>query len=431
MTTANNKEYRSWIEVPANSDFPIQNIPFGIASPQGKSPRPVTRIGDKVIDLSVLADFGFFDDLEIDDLSVFYNSNLNGFIELGNKTTSKVRNRLSEIFRKENTQVQNLNSQEFQDTLLYNIDEVKMEMPVFVGDYTDFYSSIEHATNVGKMFRGNDNALMPNWKHIPVGYHGRSSSIVVSGTDIHRPKGQTLPAGAVKPLFGPSERMDYELEMAFITSKNTKLGETVTIENARDAIFGLVLFNDLSARDIQKWEYVPLGPFLGKNFGSVISPWIVTLDALEPFFVEGPEQFPEVLPYLKQSGKNNIDIKLQVSLQAENSKEDVICNSNFKYMYWSNYQQLAHQTVNGCNINVGDMYGSGTISGPTPDSFGSLLELSWNGTKPVKLSDGNTRTFLNDNDTIIMRGWAENEDYRIGFGECVTKLLPAKNDDRN
>ena len=426
MTTEEYSNIKSWIEVPVNSDFPIQNIPFGIASPKGKLPRPATRIGDMVIDLSVLDEYGFFDNLGIEDHDVFKSTYLNDFIELGNSTTGKVRKRLIEIFREGNSQLHSLNNQGFQDSLMYDINEVKMEMPVIVGDYTDFYSSIEHATNVGKMFRDSDNALLPNWKHIPVGYHGRSSSIVISGTDIHRPKGQTLPAGFENPVFGPSKLMDFELEMAFITSKKTNLGEPVTVENARDAIFGMVLFNDLSARDIQKWEYVPLGPFLGKNFGSVISPWIVTLDALQPFFVESPAQFPEVLPYLKQSGKNNIDIKLQVGLRPDDGKEDIICNSNFNHMYWSIYQQLAHQTVNGCNVNVGDMYGSGTISGSEPDSFGSMLELSWNGKKPIKLSNGTERNFLNDNDTVIMRGWAENNLCRIGFGECVTKIIPAK-----
>jgi len=302
-----------------------------------------------------------------------------------------------------------------------------MRMPVFVGDYTDFYSSIEHATNVGVMFRDPANALLPNWRHLPVGYHGRSSSIVVSGTNIHRPKGQTKPQEDQPAVFGPTKQLDFELEMAFITSGETPLGSSVSVEKARDYIFGLVLFNDLSARDIQKWEYVPLGPFLSKSFGSVISPWIVTLEALENFRVAGPVQEPKPMPYLQQNGLNNLDIQLEVYLKPENSEDSLICKSNFKYMYWSMDQQLAHQTVAGCNINTGDLYGSGTISGPTPDSYGSMLELCWKGTKPIQMKDGSQRVFIQDHDTITMKAYAEKEGIRIGFGTCQTKILPSKN----
>jgi fumarylacetoacetase len=276
------------------------------------------------------------------------------------------------------------------------------------------------------MFRDPDNALLPNWKHIPVGYHGRSSSIVVSGTDIHRPNGQTMPNDAEKPVFGPSRLFDFELEVAFITGKGTALGESVDVNKAEDYIFGLVLFNDLSARDIQKWEYVPLGPFLGKNFGSVISPWIVTLEALEPFRIEGPKQAPEVLPYLEFEGARNYNLELEVYIKPESQEPHKVCHSNFKYMYWNMAQQLAHHTVNGCNINVGDMYASGTISGPEKGSFGSMLEISWKGTRPVRMPDGTERKFILDNDTIIMRGYGLRDGLRIGFGECVTKVLPAK-----
>lgn len=424
MISANNPSLKTWIEVPANSDFPIQNIPFGIIKPINKEPRPATRIGDTVIDLSILTDFGYFDELEIDNYGAFFAPVLNDFMELGKPIWSSVRKRLSNLFDADNPELQRNN--EAKKECLYNIDDVKMMMPVEVGDYTDFYSSIEHATNVGTMFRDPENALMPNWKHIPVGYHGRSSSIVVSGTEIHRPMGQTKTDDAKVPKFGPSRLVDFELETAFITGRSSKLGDHISVENAMDYIFGMVLFNDLSARDIQKWEYVPLGPFLSKNFGSVISPWIITMEALQPFFVKGPEQDPPVLPYLKISGKNNIDIKLKVSLMPDNSTETIVSQSNFKFMYWNINQQLAHHTINGCNINVGDMYGSGTISGPTPDSYGSMLELSWRGTKPLTLDDGAERKFIVDNDTIIMRGWAENNKYRIGFGECITKILPAK-----
>ena len=304
--------------------------------------------------------------------------------------------------------------------------EAYMHMPVSIGDYTDFYSSIEHATNVGMMFRDPENALMPNWKHIPVGYHGRASSIVVSGEPIHRPQGQTIPKGANQPVFGPSQRLDFELEMGFITGKSTALGASISTEEAEDYIFGMVLFNDWSARDIQKWEYVPLGPFLAKNFASHISPWIVTMEALEPFRVTGPEQNPKVLPYLEYEGEKNYDIHLEVGITPQGSDEQLVCQSNFKYMYWNMAQQLAHHTVNGCNINIGDLYGSGTISGKDENSYGSMLELAWMGTKPLKMKDGTERKFINDGDTVIMRGHGQKDDIRVGFGEVRAKVLPAK-----
>jgi fumarylacetoacetase len=301
-----------------------------------------------------------------------------------------------------------------------------MHLPLHIGDYTDFYSSIEHATNVGTMFRDPANALLPNWKHLPVGYHGRASSIVISGTEVRRPNGQTKPVDAPAPVFGASKMLDFELEMAFVVGKNTQLGDSVSTSAAEDHIFGFMLFNDWSARDVQTWEYVPLGPFLSKNFASSVSAWIVTLDALEPFRVEGPVQEPEVLPYLKYEGHKNFDIALEVFLQPEGQAEQKICTSNFKYMYWNIAQQLAHHTVNGCNIRVGDLYASGTISGSTPDSYGSMLELTWRGTKPIAMADGSERKFILDGDTIIMRGYAQRGDLRVGFGEVRGKVLPAK-----
>lgn len=424
MVNANDPNLRSWLNVPLNSDFPVQNIPFGIFRTKDENPLPASRIGDTVIDLSVLADFGYFDKLGIEDLSVFYAPVLNDFIALGKVKTSQVRNRIAELFSEDNTELKD--DTEACKLGLHDAANVEMLLPVHVGDYTDFYSSKEHATNVGVMFRDPDNALLPNWKHIPVGYHGRSSSIVVSGTNIHRPMGQTKADDADTPSFGPSRLVDFELEMAFITSHATELGSRIPVEKAEEHIFGLVLFNDLSARDIQKWEYVPLGPFLGKNFGSVISPWIVTLEALEPFRVNGPLQDPPVLPYLQFEGKKSFDIKLEVLIKPQGGDENLVCHSNFRHMYWNMAQQLAHQTVNGCNINPGDMYGSGTISGPTPDSYGSMLELSWKGTKPIKLSNGSERKFILDNDEIIMRGYAENAKVRVGFGEARTIILPAK-----
>ncbi|MBN2173097.1 MAG: fumarylacetoacetase [Bacteroidales bacterium] len=424
MIIANNPELESWIDVPAGSDFPIQNIPFGVIRKSNGKIRCASRIGNYTIDLYALAKNGYMDGTGIKDRKVFRKDKLNDFIAGGKPVWKAVRQRISELFEKNNPHIRD--NAEDKAKILNHINDVEMLMPVEVGDYTDFYSSIEHATNVGKMFRDPENALLPNWRHLPVGYHGRSSSIVISGTNIHRPKGQTIANDSELPSFGPSKLFDFELEMAFITGRKSELGDNVPVNEAEDYIFGLVLFNDLSARDIQKWEYVPLGPFLAKNFGSVISPWIVTLDALEPFRVKGPIQEPKVLPYLQSEGNRNFDIQLEVLIQPENAKESRVCLSNFKYMYWNICQQLAHQTVNGCNINVGDMYASGTISGTAPDSFGSMLEISWGGSKSIQLTDGSERKFVQDGDTIIMRGWAEKDGVRIGFGECRTKVLPAK-----
>ncbi len=425
MIKANNPQLKSWLPVEEGSDFPIQNIPYGIFKPRNRTtPRAGTRIGNHVIDLAAIAEKGYLVDEGVSNPDVFKQSRLNTFIAFGKPVWRAVRDKISDIFDYENEEI--WNTDDFREGVFYRIDEVDMLMPVEVGDYTDFYSSKEHATNVGKMFRDPENALLPNWKHIPVGYHGRASSIVISGTNVHRPVGQTKPNDQDSPSFGPSRLLDFELEMAFITGKATSLGDRVSPHEAADHIFGLVLFNDLSARDIQKWEYVPLGPFLSKNFASVISPWIVTLDAFEPFKVEGPKQEPEVLQYLKFNDPSNYDIKLDVLLENENFKPHRVCRSNFKYMYWNMFQQLAHQTVTGCNINVGDMYASGTISGPTLSSFGSMLELSWKGTKPLIMPDGTERKFIHDNDTIIMTGHAEKEGVRIGFGECRTKILPAR-----
>ena len=414
----------SWIEIPESCDFPLENLPYGIAKLSNEKTVAVTRIGDTIIDLQSLSALNAFSDLKIDNADIFNQPVLNNFIELGKDLHVKVRERLQEIFGigSNNTEL----TEKIKQYSLYAADGVKMLMPVKVTDYTDFYSSIEHATNVGKMLRDPVNALLPNWKHLPVGYHGRASSIVVSGTEIHRPNGQTMPQGAEKPVFGPSKMFDFELEMAFVVGKTTQLGESVKASEAEDYIFGFLLFNDLSARDIQSWEYVPLGPFLSKNFGSVVSPWIVTLEALEPFRVKGPIQEPEVLPYLKTSGNRNFDINLEVLIQPEHGKENLVCSSNFRYMYWNICQQLAHHTVNGCNITTGDLYASGTISGPEPGSYGSMLELTWRGTKPIQLSDGTERKFIHDHDTIIIRGYSEKNGLRIGFGECVVKVKPAR-----
>jgi fumarylacetoacetase len=422
MLPVNDPTLRSWIAVSADSDFPIQNIPFGICQPEGKTPRVATIIGDSVIDLAALAQEGYFSSIEMDQ-HVLEQNYLNDFIALGKTTTRAVRARISELFRADNTTL--AGNSEVLAKVLYNVADVTLLMPVKVGDYTDFYSSREHATNVGTMFRDPNNALLPNWLHLPVGYHGRASSIVVSGTALHRPKGQQRPDPEAPPVYGPCKLLDFELEMAFVIGKETAMGASISTAEAEDYIFGLTLFNDWSARDIQKWEYVPLGPFLGKSFCSTISPWIVTLDALEPFRTEGYEQDPAVLPYLKYEGNDNYDIKLQAAIQPEGGQPHVVCNSNFKHMYWTMKQQLAHHTVNGCNVNVGDMCASGTISGPTPDSYGSMLELSWRGTKPIQMPDGSERKFIKDGDTVILRGWGEANGVRIGFGACEGKLLPA------
>lgn len=418
MIKANNPEIKSWIEIPENSDFPIQNIPFGIAK-SGKQVFVATRIGNTVINLHQLAKMGFFDV----NAEVFKSYKLNKFIKLGKAFTRQVRDEISSIFSTENAA--NKDNQKITEAL-YGVEDVEMLMPVRVGDYTDFYSSEQHAYNVGCMFRDPNNALLPNWKYIPVGYHGRSSSIVVSGTPVHRPKGQQKPSDNEPPIFGPCKLLDFELEMAFVTYPGKPLGDSISTKEADNYIFGMCIFNDWSARDIQKWEYVPLGPFLAKNFASSISPWIVTLDALEPFRVEGPVQDPEVFDYLKYDGNKHIDIHLEVAIQPENSTEKVVSKSNYKYMYWNMNQQLAHHTVNGCNIKAGDMMASGTISGNDESAYGSMLEISWKGTKPIAMPDGSERKFILDKDTVIMRGFAQKNGVRVGFGEVKTKILPAK-----
>lgn len=404
------------INIPENSDFSIHNIPFGIFSTADRSPRAGVAIGEHILDLAAVAELDVFDF----NTAVLEKEVLNDFIGLGKEITTQVRSKIQDWLRDDQSALAN------KPELFVKQSDAQMHMPVYIGDYTDFYSSIEHATNVGKMFRDPENALLPNWKHIPVGYHGRASSIIVSGEPILRPKGQTMPNGADKPIFGPTQRLDFELEMGFITGKNTQLGESISTQAAEDCIFGLVLFNDWSARDIQKWEYVPLGPFLAKNFASSISPWIVTLEALEPFRVKGPKQEPEVLPYLQYEGAKNYDISLEVAIAPKGAKEKTICRSNFKYMYWNMAQQLAHHTVNGCNINIGDLCGSGTISGKDENSYGSMLELAWMGTKPLKMTDGSERRFINDGDTVTMRGFGTKNGIRVGFGEVSTKVLPAK-----
>ena len=420
---ANNPSLKSWVEVLENSDFPIQNLPFGIYSTNSKSKRIGVAIGDQILDLYSLFGLGYLKSLSFCD-HCFSNEYLNRMMGHGKLEIRDLRNRISEILNIENQELSQ--NKEAITKILDLQSESEMHLPVKIGDYTDFYSSEQHAFNVGSMFRDPNNALLPNWKHIPVAYHGRASSIIPSGKSIHRPNGQQKLDDNENPIFGPSKLLDFELEMGFITFNGKPLGEQITTMEADDFIFGMCLFNDWSARDIQKWEYVPLGPFLAKNFASSMSCWIVTLDALEPFRTKGPSQNPKVLPYLEYSENKHLDINLSVTIKLANGQEKVVAKSNYKHMYWNMNQQLAHHTVNGCNINCGDLLASGTISGPNKGSFGSMLEISWKGTKPLPMPDGTKRKFIQDGDSVIFKGYASNGEYNVGFGELISKVLPPK-----
>ena len=409
----------TWLDISPNSDFSIHNLPYGVFSTPSQRPRVGVAIGDQIIDLAAVAMRGYFQNLSIEP-EVLEQPSLNAFIRLGKPTWQAVRKRLTDWLTQSDSPLQHLRNE-----CLIAQSEAKMHLPLEIGDYTDFYASEAHATNVGTMFRGKENALMPNWKHMPIAYHGRASSIVVSGTDIHRPKGQFMPKGADQPVFSATQALDFELEMAAVIGKDTKLGTFLRPEEAKDYILGFVLFNDWSARDIQRWEYVPLGPFLGKNFASSMSSWVVPLEALEPFRVDGPEQQPEPLPYLQTSERRNFDINLEVAIQPEGGSEAIVSQTNFNNMYWSVGQMLAHHTVNGCNMRVGDLLASGTISGNEPNSYGSLLELSWNDERPVEINSNQTRTYLEDGDTVTLRGHAQRDGIRVGFGEVRTKILPS------
>jgi fumarylacetoacetase len=420
--TANNPQLKSWVSVAPNSDFPIQNLPFGIFSDSISSTKRVgVAIGDKIIDVYQLFELGYLSETPFEG-GDFESDYLNNMMLKGKLATRQLRNRIAELFDVNNQTLQ-ANTSHVQE-ILFEQSACEMHLPVKIGDYTDFYSSEQHAYNVGCMFRDPNNALLPNWKHIPVGYHGRASSIVISGTPIHRPKGQQQPVPGEPPVFGPCKLLDFELEVAFVTFQGKPMGHSITTSEAEDYIFGMCLFNDWSARDIQSWEYVPLGPFLAKNFASSISAWIVTLDALEPFRTAGSIQDPKVLPYLEFKGDKNIDINLEVELKIDEKTSKVISRSNYMYMYWNMNQQLAHHTINGCNINCGDMMASGTISGNDESAYGSMLEISWKGTRPISFPNGMERKFIADGDTIIMRGHAEKNGVRVGFGEVSSKVLP-------
>ncbi len=420
----NHPSLQSFITVDADSDFPIQNLPFGIFSTHAHPHKRVgVAIGDFVLDLAVLE---AADLLRVQVNAVFNQPTLNSFISLGKPVWQEARKKISELLRADHPRLRD--DVALRAKALIPMHEVQLHMPIQVSGYTDFYSSREHATNVGMMFRDPANALLPNWLHLPVGYNGRASSVVVSGTEIRRPMGQVKAPTAEVPSYAACAKLDFELEMAFIVGAESELGQSIKIEHAHDFMFGMVLLNDWSARDIQQWEYVPLGPFNAKTFATSISPWVVTMDALEPFFVDGPKQEPEPLPYLQQRGAQGVDIALEVSLQPQAaSQASTISRTNFKTMYWSMAQQLVHHTVSGCNVNVGDVMGSGTVSGSTPDSYGSLLELSWNGQRPLLLTDGqSTRSFLEDGDEVTMRGWCQGKGYRVGFGTVKGRISPAK-----
>lgn len=420
MHSTNDPKLKSFIPVSKDSHFPIQNLPYGVFRHGKFQRRTGVAIGDYVLDLSILGDSGLLAGI---DSEVFSCPTINKFLALGRPVWKKTRETISSLLREDEPTLRD--DTKLREKAIIPRDRVEMFLPVEIGDYTDFYSSKEHATNVGTMFRGKENALMPNWLHLPVAYHGRSSSIVISGTNLHRPRGQTKKEGQDTPTFGPSDLLDFELEMGFFTGPGNALGGPISIDKAQDSIFGMVLVNDWSARDIQKWEYQPLGPFLSKNFGTSISPWVVTLDALEPFCVSGAPQVPKPLPYLRSEGKRAYDIRLEIYLQGENMDQPHLLSvSNFKYMYWNICQQLAHHTITGCNVRPGDLMASGTISGPTKENFGSLLEITWRGTEPIQFPNGEKRKFLHDNDTVTFTGWCQGDGYRVGFGEVKGKVLP-------
>jgi len=414
----------SWVDYPAECEFPIQNLPYGVfVHPNAQDERIGVAIGDQILDLKAVAGAGLFGDEKI--ASLLSQSTLNAFMGAGRPVWTSVRQTLTKLLSKDEPTLRD--NADLRGQALLPQQGTKMCLPATIGDYTDFYSSREHATNVGTMFRGKENALMPNWLHLPVGYHGRSSSVIISGTDIHRPMGQLKPEEG-DPVWGESRLLDFEVEMGFFVGPGNNLGERIDIKNAENHIFGLVLVNDWSARDIQKWEYVPLGPFCAKNFATSISPWVVTLDALEPFRVKGYDQSdPRPLPYLQDDSPASYDVKLFAGIQGNNMNQPhTVCTTNLKHLYWSMKQQLTHHSSTGCNMRPGDMCASGTISGPSEDSFGSMLELTWRGSKPITLPNGEERKFIADGDNVVMTGYAQGDGYRVGFGQCTGRILPAR-----
>ena len=415
---------QSFIETKPDSHFPIQNLPYGIFQVAGESPCVGAAIGEYVLDLSLIEQAGLLNGTGVEGKSIFSSPSLNSFMALGRSVWSSVRSKLQYLLD-ENTPVLRDNKN-LRDQAFHRMEDVIMLLPAEIGDYTDFYASKEHATNVGTIFRGKDNALMANWTHLPIGYHGRVSSIVPSGTPVRRPLGQRKPKDSAYPVFGSCTQLDFELEIGWFIGPGNSLGEPIPVHQAEDHVFGLVLVNDWSARDIQAWEYQPLGPFLAKNFATSISPWVIPLEALEPFRTAGPKQDPEPLPYLQHKKNGSFNINLEVYLTPENTeKETRITKTNFNYMYWSIAQQVAHHTITGCNIRPGDMQASGTISGPNQEERGSMLELTWRGEQPLQLNGGGERTWIEDGDTLTISGWCQGDGYRIGFGEVSGKILPA------
>jgi fumarylacetoacetase len=426
MNITTDPSIRSFLPIGEDSHFPIQNLPYGVFQPcENSMPRVGVPIGGWILDLSVLETKGFFTEIFGPDSNIFAQRYLNSFLAKGADTWSAIRLIIHDLLRDENPRLRD--DMALRNNALKKSNIVRVLLPVQIGDYTDFYSSQYHAKNIGRMFRGEENALPPNWLHLPIAYHGRSTTVVISGTQIYRPSGQIWNNDLQSPSFGPSIALDYELETGFIIGSGNKYGDPVSLKEAEEKIFGMVLVNDWSARDIQKWEYQPLGPFLGKNFATSISPWIVMMEALKPFQCPGPRQNPEPLNYLQQKETRSYNINLEVNLKTKTmDKFHKICKSNYQFLYWDIYQQLAHHTVNGCNLRTGDLLASGTISGPTKDSYGSLLETTWQGTEPIQLPGGEERRFLEDGDTVQMTGWCQGDGYRIGFGEVTDTILPSK-----
>jgi len=415
----------SWILVSPESDFPIQNLPFGVFLRDGRA-RIGVAIGEQILDLSEMATAGLLDDAV--ERELLQAPVLNPLLAAGSSAWSGLRERLSALLRTGGDPALRESNLE---RLLCRQDAVAMHLPMEIGDYVDFYSSIEHATNLGRLFRPDAEPLLPNWRWLPVGYHGRSSTIVIDGTPIRRPCGQRKTPADAAPEFGPSRRLDIELETGFVEGPGNELGMRIAVADAREHIFGLLLVNDWSARDIQAWEYQPLGPFLGKSFATTISPWIVTLDALEPFRVQGPLQQPPPLSYLRVDEAWAYAISLAVDLATQQMEErgiaaETITQTTAAGMYWNVAQQLAHATANGAITRPGDLFASGTISGSEPGSQGSLIELTWNGARPITLTDGESRRFLEDGDEVTLRGWCEKAGARrIGFGCARGRIEPA------
>ncbi len=417
----------SWIEVAPESDFPIQNLPFGIFSTERRDPRIGVAIGDRILDLRAIAEAGHLD--EVADRAMLCGERLNELMAAGRPVWRALRGRLSDLLR-----VGGARALRDMPDAFCSFGEARMHLPARIGDYIDFYSSLEHATNLGRLFRPTGDPLLPNWRWIPIGYHGRSATIVPSGTPIRRPCGQRKSPEAEAPVFAPSRRLDIELEIGFFAGPGTALGERIPGERVREHIFGSVLVNDWSARDIQSWEYQPLGPFLGKSFATTISPWVVTMDALEPFRVAGPVQIPAPLPYLQRHDPENFSIALSVRLSSASMRErgcdpSTISRTSFASMYWSQAQQLTHAASNGATIRPGDLFASGTISGALPGSQGSLIELTENGAHPLELPDGEKRAFLEDGDEVTLLARCEREGFRsIGFGAAQGRVMPAESD---